>query len=405
MTACGAESLDTGEQRSGDDVGASAGASSGPDGGTPPGGVAWQPWELEGPPPYWARRFSSASGLGADLIQAAPVGLEFTQGVIAGGNSVDGGWLMALDDRGETLWSKIYPGLTIAALGRRAGEGYWTVGSRNTGGNNVLVLAGIDAQGEVLWNRSYARADSNIRPQDARAPTDGDRDAGFVVAGLIGYDWADGWLARFDAAGELLWEHFYTPSFALAAVRAVDDGGFIAVGALHDEDACYGQRVSATGELMWARRWAVGHSCPQVQLFSKEGKGAADSMVAVGSGFVSMISLDGELHWQLAASSGSYGTLLGEPIVVAGANGISIGAGIEKSTSSDFWWIELDHSGKPKNSQLFTRTGHESVQTLIRLTDGWLAAGPCRRRLSLSWNTRSFRSPKNSAIQAPHSCV
>ncbi|WP_025322790.1 choice-of-anchor D domain-containing protein [Deferrisoma camini] len=140
--------------------------------------------------------------------------------------------VVRLDSAGEIAWQKSYGGAGYDhawAVRAVPSGGYVVAGltdSFGPGNENLWVLR-LDAGGNVLWQRAYGLL-GGFGEANAVAPA---ADGGFLIGGWLarsGSDPGDLWLLRLDANGEVLWSRTYGGSEyerAEAVVLSADGAG------------------------------------------------------------------------------------------------------------------------------------------------------------------------------------
>lgn len=199
-----------------------------------------------------------------EFLQAMPDG-----GVVAAGatNSRGAGdfdgWVFRLDPRGEVLWDKTFGGARkdrIDAVRALPDGGFVVSGETESAGDGPFDgwVIRFDAGGNVLWERTYGGAG-----RDEARFIDALSDGGFAVAGLTtsrGAGDEDAWIVRLDAAGEVVWEATVGGAALDRALelRETADGGIVAVGITHsrgdpgDADALAFE-LDRRGQVVWER--------------------------------------------------------------------------------------------------------------------------------------------------------
>ncbi|MFD0795957.1 hypothetical protein ACFQZJ_00680 [Maribacter chungangensis] len=139
----------------------------------------------------------------------------------------------------------------------------------NTQGSYDFWVVKVDANGNLLWERSYGGSGIEIAYDIAKT-----QDGGYVIAGntfssdgdISGTKGeSDVWLVKIDASGSLVWEHTYGGSSfdAAQAVISSKNGGYFIVGSSKsinkDADANYGEndiwlvKTDDLGNLVWQK--------------------------------------------------------------------------------------------------------------------------------------------------------
>ncbi len=177
-----------------------------------------------------------------------------------------GTWLLKTDSLGDTLWTKIYEGLS-GAPGRRfhqlADGGFIITTNYLFMTNWDAYVIRADAQGDTLWAHAYGgQFNENVT---SFALTE---DGGYLLAGYIGFPGAqpDGWLLKIDSLGNMEWTQVYGGA-GLEEFRSIArtlDGGYILCGAKSPSPMGYIDvwlmKINANGDSMWARTWGAGQA-------------------------------------------------------------------------------------------------------------------------------------------------
>lgn len=170
--------------------------------------------------------------------------------------------LIRLDASGNVLWDSAYVvdgrqsvyDLTVTADGGCVIAGY--AGMRDIVSIRDLWVAGISAEGEMLWQRSHG----GDHTDEARAivPL---VDGGYVVTGWtasFGVGGEDVYVVRVDSAGGLVWERTYggIGDEIGEGICAAHDGGFVITGRADSEsiggDGVYMLKIDDSGNLVWS---------------------------------------------------------------------------------------------------------------------------------------------------------
>lgn len=170
----------------------------------------------------------------------------------------------------QASWRRSYGGLGTEAATQVAttpDEGFLVTGTAGSFGNGAsdLYVLRLDADGEVIWSKTYGTiaVDQGVA---VSVLSDGLAVAGSSALGVIGgYDLL---LVRADANGEVLWQRTYgTSDWDLChAMLALEDGfllGGISYGAGSPEGQAYLVRTDLNGEVLWTARTqeALGATC------------------------------------------------------------------------------------------------------------------------------------------------
>jgi hypothetical protein len=188
----------------------------------------------------WQKTFGGASREWANDILAVPGGF-----LVAVNSYIyqvyDVGWLIKLDGSGNVLWQRRYEGpggqtFYPSGLTTFPGGGTFVWGAiynYNDGTGANAWLARLDDSGDFYWQKTFGTPNTDYMTCATGMPQ-----GGVVVAG---YNYptenpsnSDGWLARLDGSGNLLWQHNggLADWDMLSGVRPTNDGGFILAGRL-----------------------------------------------------------------------------------------------------------------------------------------------------------------------------
>ena len=273
----------------------------------------------------WTRAYGGEMDDNGWAVQEAADGFfvaGFSQSFGAGGYDF---YLIRTDAQGEVLWSKTYGG----ALDDRC----WALAMTDDGG---VVLAGetassgagerdyllvkTDSSGNELWSRTFG-GEKDDRCFAVALASDG----GYVLAGQTFSEGAgdrDAWIVKTDANGERQWSQaFGGPESDVAHyVSATTDGMFFVTGyttsfATSGDDP-YIIKLSPDGEAVWTRVIpiaGVAHTITGVQ--ASDGGFFCVGFVASSTGGRTALLIktdaDGHLQWQSAALGGTYSESMG----------------------------------------------------------------------------------------------
>jgi len=216
--------------------------------------------------PEWSMTLGGAGvDQGQGVIQSSDGGfvvVGFTNGAGAGGYD---GYIAKLNADGSPSWERTYGGEGwdfLHSVTERPDGGYVLTGetySSGAGSNDVWVIR-IDADGDVVWERTYGGAGSDFGRQVQLT------EDGFIVAGAttIAED-QDAWLLNIADNGDTLWTSVQggdSSDYALAVTRTMS-GGFAAVGSTRSWSTfneAYHFKVDDAGELVWQFNHGQDHN-------------------------------------------------------------------------------------------------------------------------------------------------
>ncbi len=179
----------------------------------------------------WNRTYGgNLTDMGYDLVQTSDGGYTFTgytNSYGAGGNDA---WLVRTDANGNMLWNKTYGGNSTDqtyALARTADGGYAMAGYTQSFGGTSAYLIRTDASGNMLWNKTYPGAPAQVGLHMIKTA-----DEGFAIVGWNYLNGQDLLLIKTDAAGILQFNRTYGgPGVENGyAILQTSDGGYLLTG-------------------------------------------------------------------------------------------------------------------------------------------------------------------------------
>ncbi len=162
--------------------------------------------------------------------------------------------ILRLDREGNEVWNNTYvhgnPYLESWAILQTRNEDYLAAGWVNSMAD-VFILR-IDDDGNLVWNRTYGGFGEDERIYDLVET----KDETYVGVGT----WSDprshkeaGWMLKVDAEGNLIWQRSYDQAFegslTLRAVTVTQDGGLLVAG--YKEGSIYFLRTDPNGAVVW----------------------------------------------------------------------------------------------------------------------------------------------------------
>jgi hypothetical protein len=292
--------------------------------------------------------------------------------------------VLKLDRNGSIEWSRVFGGSlgeTFQSVIETSDGGYVLAGftrssdgdfSGNYGESDLLILK-LDGSGNLLWQKSYGGAGSDIA-REVRQTSDGE----FVVVGETNSTnghvteskgGLDVWLLKLDSSGDLIWQKSYGGSgndwgtsiniasngnYAIGGISASGDGD---VTGAHGIDDFWVLLVDVNGNLQWQN--ALGGSyrenCFSIDQMSDGGFVATgytqsvdgDISETLGSWDIWIVKLDGlgNLVWE--KSHGGEGTDLAYSICTTQDGGLAVTGFISNvGTNNDYWILKLDSKGE-----------------------------------------------------------
>lgn len=299
----------------------------------------------------------------------------------AGGTDL---WLIRTDRNGDTLWTRTVGGpaddygwdVEHAEDGGFAIVGF--TASWGAGGEDVWLVR-IDERGDTLWTRTFG-GDGDERAWSL-APTG---DGGWVIAGQAEAADAgdfDLFLVRTDAEGEVVWitSHSGPGEERVFDVARVADGGFVFAGTTSDSvDGARDVslvRVGDDGMLSWQRRFggegdAVGHGLvvtPEggfLVVGYGEGSGVDGSEI-----YLVRTDADGRELWsQRIGDEGEDRAMMGVRSSMGGY--VIAGYTSTEAGDSDAYVVKVDEDGEPEWSERFGAAANDRGMMVGETRDG-----------------------------------
>lgn len=206
----------------------------------------------------WSRTY------GADQDDVGYCVQETSNGgyIIAGCQVGEGGWLLKIDEQGDTLWTS-YPsgfmGGAAYSVAETSDGGYILAGyqAATDDGKYHLALVKISSTGEEIW----ARLDGYWFPHDSTGgiglSVDETSDGGYILTGyrkpFIFGEITDLWLIKTDSAGELEWSKTHgaeNPDWG-ECVHQTSDGGYIIAGYTSTDWSYMVLKTDENGDTLW----------------------------------------------------------------------------------------------------------------------------------------------------------
>jgi len=322
----------------------------------------------------WVNNFG---GSGLDTAQSIISTSDGGYAVFGYTNSTDGDisdktipvvdyWLLKLDNEGNLQWSKTYGGsgedkgqqVIQTSDGGYALTGYAQSadgdGSNNEGFHDNWIIR-LDAQGSILWERSFGFSGHDhsydiIQTEDGGLFFTGHldisaaREDGFTEKGasLTRHGVGEFWGTKIDIEGNIEWRNYFGGSSNDRAFGVVqsNDGGFVMAGFSESNDFdiknnrgsydFWVVKINNKGDLVWENAYG-------------------------GSGIDRSYSI-------VNTSDGGY--------AIAGQT-LSSDADVKKNNGeSDIWLIKLDDTGQLVWEDSFGGTGFELAEGLSAMSDG-----------------------------------
>ena len=266
------------------------------------------------------------------------------------------GWALRLDQDGNVIWNQTFleGSGTELRVALNLTDGFLLVGNEflPSGGENGYV-AKIDTQGALIWQTIIGGGDLN-KLFSAIATPDGFALFGLTYSNASGE--SDAWVVKLDANGNVVWNKTYGNATDTAARTGVlaPDGDYMVAGYTNPQgESNYDfllLKIDPAGNMIWNKTYG-GTGSQEAYAMTK----AADGYVIVGDtvstvtdidAWVVKVDLNGTMLWAKTvggknADSPSFITPSKDGGYLVGGFTFSFGAG-----NRDFWLFKIDDSGQ-----------------------------------------------------------
>jgi hypothetical protein len=335
--------------------------------------------------PMSATYFAKTYG-GTNLDWAYSVQQTSDGGYIVAGytESFGAGWgdifLIKTDANGNIIWAKTYGGTRwdeARFVQQTFDGGYIVVGgtySFGSGWDEDIILIKTDANGDIIWAKTYGGADDYYATSVQQTS-----DGGYIVAGWedsFDVDFKDIFLIKTDANGNIIWAKTYGRIYygeEAYSVQQTSDGGYIVAGAPSLI------KTDANGNIIWTKTYE-GTAAYSVQQTSDGGYIVAGITWSFGAGgydiFLIKTDAYGNIIWAktYGGTSYDYATSVQQTFdggyIVAGRTE-SFGA-----DSTDFFLIKTDANGNIQWAKTYGGTNYDKAYSVQQTSNGgYIVAG------------------------------
>ncbi|MFZ8835361.1 MAG: T9SS type A sorting domain-containing protein [Candidatus Caldipriscus sp.] len=306
----------------------------------------------------------------------------YTESFGAGSNDF---LLIKTDANGNIIWAKTYGGTSgdwALPIQQTSEGGYIVAGwTRSFGaGNDDILLIKTDANGNIIWAKTYGGTGSDMVYSFQRT-----YDGGYILVGgtrSFGAGSLDAFLVKTDAFGNLQWAKTYGggSNDEAYSVQQTSDGGYILVGGTYsfgagNEDV-FLIKTDANGNIIWAKTYGgtSGDWAFRVQQTSDGGYILVGATASFGAGssdiFLIKTDANGNIQWAktYGGTSGDYAYTVQQTsdggYIVAGWTR-SFGAG-----NDDILLIKTDANGNIIWAKTYGGTSGDYAYTVQQTSDG-----------------------------------
>ncbi|HKI97541.1 MAG TPA: hypothetical protein VKB51_03600 [bacterium] len=311
--------------------------------------------------------------------------------VVAGDRTPDGksdadAWVIRLDKAGSTVWERTWGSdgdEHVEDIQPTLDGGFIATGETQgaTSGIGSVWVAKLDGKGSTVWLKQYDRKRKG-RPHAILAAADG----GYVVAGTeqsANPDYYDGWVAKIDADGKIVWERYYggQDDETVNAIRATPDGGYVFAGTTQSKGAggkdAWVVKINSTGQQLWEETFGSPENDSATDLVTLGDKGyvvagwtESDRDRHKRDGWVIRLDAKGKKLWEH-----SYGGAENDEAheIRPGNDSGFVVVGTTESKSAggkDAWVLRIDDSGNELWNRTIGGKDDDEATAVVPMLDG-----------------------------------
>lgn len=354
-----------------------------------------------GPPvnqPTWEHTYG---GSGRDAATSAAMA-EDGGTVIAGDRTPEGrndadAWVIHLDKDGNTVWERTWGSAGdehVEDIQPTQDGGYIVTGDTegSISGSGTVWVAKLDGKGSTVWEQDYEKSRRGT-PSAIIATADG----GYVVAGRVqskNPDYFDGWVAKLDGEGKVVWERFYggQDDENIAAISETPDGGYIFAGATQSKGAgksdAWVVKINSSGEVRWEHTYGSPNDDAATDLIALGDQGYAIAGWTDGDlerhkrdGWIIRLDAKGNKLWEHAY--GGRQNDVTRAIRPANSGGfIVVGTTVaQEEGSTDAWVFRVDKDGHELWHRSIGGNENDGASAVVPQLDGaFIVVGETRSK-------------------------
>ena len=339
------------------------------------------------------KTYGALNSFGLDIQQTTDNGfivLGKIDTISAGSSDI---YLMKLDYKGDTLWTRIYGGVALErgnSILQTADGGYIFTGYTHSfgAGDADFIVVKTDASGNVMWNKNYGGAGF-----DYATKIEITFDGNFVIFGItasFGSGNRCSVLLKIDPLGNILWYKTYGELgyvYGSSWGEQTDDGGFILIGsvtkvATNDQNTCL-IKTDSIGNIVWTKSY--GEQDQDAASFGQQTAdggyilGRSTSSFSNGDNDIYLVKTDsiGNLLW--SKTYGGTGTEYAISIHQTNDGGYSLFGWTQSFgislTDYDMLLIKTDSLGDLQWSKIYGDTAADSPTVFGLTNDGYILGG------------------------------
>jgi hypothetical protein len=310
---------------------------------------------------YWAKSFG-----GYDQDHAFGIQQTTDEGFIVAGYTGSFGaggfdiWILKLNTYGNVIWEKTYGRASndyARSIQQTTDGGYIVAGytANGVGENFDLLVLKLDANGDLLWHKTYGGPGSDSARFIIQTS-----EGGYILAAYtdsFGTGSTDLWILKLDQDGNISWEKTYraSPTNIVRSIQQTADEGYIVAGRTQlspesNADAWI-LKLDPIGDISWQKTYGGSSvdGVTTIQQTADEGFIMAGWTSSFGVRYSDMwvlkLGIDGNVSWQ--KTYGGDGEDYPVSIQQTSDQGFVIGGWTTSYSSEgrDCWVIKLDNTG------------------------------------------------------------
>jgi hypothetical protein len=340
--------------------------------------------------PGWKTTFGG-SGIdsGWSLIQTLDGGYALGgQTSSFGAVGVDG-WLVKFNSAGTVQWNTTYGGASedrAQSLIQTLDGGYALGGYTNSFGAVDMEgwLVKFNSVGTVQWNTTYGGAGDDICWSVVQTLDGGYAMGGFTYS--FGATGKDGWLVKFDSAGTVQWNTTFGGSLDDQGWSLIQtlDGGYALGGNTHDVATGtdgWLVKFDSAGNFQWETTYGGAHHDQGYSLVQTLDGGYALGGYTDSFGLTDydgwLVKFDSAGNFEWNTTYGEAGDDYGRSLVQTLDGGYALGGETYYSGAVDWdgWLVKFDSDGNFQWDTTYGGTGNTFVKSVVQTLDGGYALG------------------------------
>ncbi len=342
----------------------------------------------------WTHTFGGSSADGVQAMQQTIDGGFILAGyTFSFGSSYVNAYLVRTDAAGNLVWSNAYGGAGweyLFAVAETADGGFVAAGyTTSTGAGSMdMYLLRVDAQGNLLWERTFGGAGIDVA-QGVAVDSQGD----LVLAGYTHSSGAgenDVFIVKTDAEGNELWSQVRGGEESDAAMDVLVDnqGNYLVAGASGSFEAenrdVYVLKLSPDGNIFWEQLYGhhgdfLSYEWGNDIIETSDGGYlvAGNSNAALGGStgelmnmYLVRIDAQGNLLWEEFAGRGQFYDYGNAVLELPGGDFLVAGTSKTRSNNNEIYIARVNAQGAAQDGSTFGDFGSEWGSAIALTPDG-----------------------------------